>query len=285
MLAPARLPSPRYRRRILAAGLIAAGALYSFGVPLYVGRIEDDLERRVPDELAEAGFGGVIAQFSGQDGTLRCQQPLSDPARATEVAYGVWGVRAIELDRSCRVNSSVDLAVGSGAGSTIAGEQDGVVAAAGPAVGNHAYASVVDLIDADPRFSYLSVLLAESGIGAHLDGAVTLFAPTDEAFEMLAADVNAQLRADPDLLKAVLAHHVVDGRLMASELVPGPLTTADQSTVTIRTTGSSVTVDGTPIVAPDLIAGAGVVHAIDRLLIPDGVVLGEPDPPATATQS
>ena len=47
-----------YRRRILAAGLIAAGALYSFGAPWYVNNIEDDLEQRAPEELAAAGFTG-----------------------------------------------------------------------------------------------------------------------------------------------------------------------------------------------------------------------------------
>ena len=93
-----------YRRRILAVGLIAAGALYSFGAPLYVNRIEDDLEHRVPEDLAEAGFTGVTARFDGQDGTLTCAQPLDDPEQATEEAYGVWGVHAITLDRSCRVN-------------------------------------------------------------------------------------------------------------------------------------------------------------------------------------
>jgi hypothetical protein len=49
--------------------------------------------------------------------------------------------------------------------------------------------------------------------------------------------------------------------------------------------GSSVTIDGAPIVDADLSAGPGVVHVIDHLLIPDGVELGEPDPPASATQS
>ena len=93
-----------YRRRILAVGLIAAGALYSFGAPLYVNRIEDDLEQRVPEELADAGFTGVTAEFDGQDGTLTCAQPLDDPEQATDEAYGVWGVHAITLDRSCRVN-------------------------------------------------------------------------------------------------------------------------------------------------------------------------------------
>jgi hypothetical protein len=87
-----------YRRRILAVGVIAAGALYSFGAPLYVNRIEDDLEGRVPNALEAAGFAGVTAEFDGQDGTLTCEQPLDDPERATDEAYGVWGVHAITLD-------------------------------------------------------------------------------------------------------------------------------------------------------------------------------------------
>ena len=75
---PCRAPIG-YRRRILAVGLIAAGALYSFGAPLFVNRIEDDLEQRVPEELAEAGFTGVAAEFDGQDGTLRCDAAARRP--------------------------------------------------------------------------------------------------------------------------------------------------------------------------------------------------------------
>jgi hypothetical protein len=86
--------------------LIAAGALYSVGAPVFINRIEADLERRVPDELADAGHQGVLADFSGQDGTLYCRAALSDPEAAGEIAYDVWGVRTITVDRSCRVNRS-----------------------------------------------------------------------------------------------------------------------------------------------------------------------------------
>src|SRR5690242_9559085 len=96
--------SARYRRRILAGGLIAAGALYSLGAPIFARRIERDLEQRVPAELADAGYPGVTARFSGQDGTLTCRAALDDPERAARVAYDVRGVRAIRLERSCRIN-------------------------------------------------------------------------------------------------------------------------------------------------------------------------------------
>src|SRR5262245_55347576 len=129
------MPAPiGYRRRILAIGLIAAGALYSFGAPLYVNRIEDDLERRVPGQLAEAGITGVTVTFGGQDGTLVCVSPLDDPERATQEAYDVWGVHAITLDRSCRVNRAPQTGENdsSSAGESTVDGSTTVEAAAGP---------------------------------------------------------------------------------------------------------------------------------------------------------
>jgi hypothetical protein len=168
------MPAPiGYRRRILAVGLIVAGALYSFGAPLYVNRIEDDLERRVPAELAEAGVTGLTAEFDGQDGTLSCAQPLGDPEQAIEDAYDVWGVHAITLDRSCRVNRAPETGgddPGSAEAST--GEQSNVVQAAAGAGVDAAilYPTIGDLLDTDPRLSYLATLLSEAGLGDAIRG-------------------------------------------------------------------------------------------------------------------
>jgi OOP family OmpA-OmpF porin len=292
MPAPGRLPTPRYRRRILIAGLIAAGALYSFGAPVYVGRIEDDLEQRVPEEMADAGFAGIVAEFSGQDGTLRCSEPLSDPEAATGAAYDVWGVRAITLDRSCRVNiaPSVEDGGSGDASSDASGSGDQSSAADGSATiavtdDGIAFATIADLVDTEPRLSYLAVLLGESGFIAQLSDPdaepVTLFAPTDDAFEQLPADVNAQLRSDPELLAQVLGHHVVTGRHRIEDLVSGPLTMIDDSSVTIDADLDPVTVDGVPVADPDLAAGNGIVHVIESVLVPDGI---DTAPPATAAE-
>ena len=80
--------------------------LCGVAAPLFLGSVEHDLEDRVPSELAEQGFAGVSATFSGQDGVLRCAAPLAEPEDAIDAAIDVWGVRAIELDRSCRVGGS-----------------------------------------------------------------------------------------------------------------------------------------------------------------------------------
>lgn len=272
-----------YRRRILAVGLIAAGALYSFGAPLYVNRIEDDLEQRVPEELAAAGFTGVIAEFDGQDGTLTCAQPLDDPEQATEEAYGVWGVHAITLDRSCRVNRAPETGDSetSSAGEATAEQSNVVQAVAAGVDAAIVYPTIGDLLDTDPRLSYLSMLLSEAGLteAMRAAGPLTLFAPTDEAFEELSADTNARLRSEPELLSLLLGHHVADGLYLAADLPSEPITMVDDHVLTVDADGSTVLVEDVPIVDPDLRTGNGVVHVVNHLLMPEELDLSGTDAP------
>ena len=120
----------------------------------------------MPEELAAAGFTGVTAEFDGQDGTLTCAQPLDDPEQATEEAYGVWGVHAITLDRSCRVNRAPETGDGetSSAGEATAEQSNVVQAVAAGVDGTIVYPTIGDLLDTDPRLSYLSMLLSEAGL-------------------------------------------------------------------------------------------------------------------------
>jgi uncharacterized surface protein with fasciclin (FAS1) repeats len=269
------MPAPiGYRRRILAVGLVAAGVLYSFGAPWYVNNIEDDLEQRVPEELTAAGFPGIIVTFDGQDGTARCAEPLDDPEAATEAAYDVWGVHAITLDRSCRVNrapatgESDTSSAGESSTETSTGGIEGV--AAPVAEGAIVNATVAELIDGDPRLTYLSMLLKEAGLTdvMRVPGPITVFAPTDEAFDELSADTNAKLSSDPALLTELLGHHVADGLYLASDLGVTPIVLVDEHTLDVTTEGDTATVNGVPIIDPDLRAGNGVVHIVNDLLEP-----------------
>jgi outer membrane protein OmpA-like peptidoglycan-associated protein len=108
MSVPVSSPLRRYRRRILGWGLFGVVVLCGVAAPLYLRSVERDLERRVPSELAERGFEGVSAAFSGQDGVLRCATPLAEPEEVIDAAVDVWGVRAVELDRSCRVIATTE---------------------------------------------------------------------------------------------------------------------------------------------------------------------------------
>lgn len=260
----------RYRRRILAIGLGVALLVFCIGFPIVNKRIEADLERRVPEELAAAGFAGVTASFSGQDGTLECAAPLTDPEAATAAAFDVWGVRTITLDRDCRVNRAP--VVDDSASETTSAESTAETAATTAALGD--FATIADAVAGNPDLSYLTVLVAESGLGDQLADPsadpVTVFAPTDDAFEALPADVNAQLRADPALLAEVLGAHIVAGAVRSTELTAGPLSTMDGSILEVTITDGAIAVDGARVINPDIVTGNGVVHVVEQVLLPDG---------------
>ena len=297
-------PTPdvrRYRRRILAIGVVLVVAGYVVGAPILNNRIEDDLERRVPEALVAAGFDGVSVAFSGQTGTLTCLAPLSDPIEAEAVAYDVRGVRSITpLDRSCRVNT----------GSTARGdevptttERENEVSTTESTLSEGSPSSTTTptsikeedsaddvptlsgIIAASPDLSFLSVLVNDAGFKSVLDGPtpVTIFAPSNAAFDALPADVIAVLNDDPELLLRVLNHHTVNGRLLLSGLVSGPLDSLDGGVLSVVASTDTVTVDGAVITAPDTSAENGVVHIIDRLLLPEGIDLSTPEPQAAVT--
>ena len=91
----------RYRRRILALGALVFAFAFAVGAAIFIPIVQNDLEDRVEAELIDHDIVGVTASFSGQDGTLVCAEPLDDPERALELAAGLWGVRAVSLDRTC----------------------------------------------------------------------------------------------------------------------------------------------------------------------------------------
>lgn len=276
--------APRYHRRVLTLGIMLALAVYVIGAPIFNNRIEDDLERRVPVELADAGFEGVTASFSGQDGTLLCDSPLADPEAALDAAYDVWGVRKIDIDRGCRVRTAPTVtttlpADGDADADSDEGSDDGSDA---PITSDASdFPTVADIVVGSPELSLLADLAQNSAVADQLaaDGDITLFAPSDTAFDALPADVIADLRADPELLQQVLAHHVVDDRLEAADLSSGPLETIDGGVLDIDVGGSAITIDGATVTAPDMVAGNGVVHVIDQVLVPTGVNMSaDPEP-------
>jgi OOP family OmpA-OmpF porin len=271
---------------------------YVATAPIFVNRVEADLEDRVPDELAAAGFSGLTAAFSGQDGTLSCDAPLGDPEAARQAAYDVWGVRSIDLDRSCRVNTGddSDAAASTTAASTTsvadtepgtAEESSGDAAATTvastsvPAVPT--FETVAAAVAGSPQLSLLTVLLEEAGLAADLADPnadpITLFAPNDTAFESLPADTLAELRSDPETLRMVLVHHMTPGRLSSSDLVSGQLEMSDGALVDVDADAPSIA--GIPISVTDIDATTGVVHIIDGVIVPDELDLTDPVEPAS----
>lgn len=127
---------------------------------------------------------------------------------------------------------------------------------------------VVDTVAADGRFSTLVAAVRAAGMVDALkaDGPFTVFAPTDEAFAALPAGAVAKLMEPQsrDGLRRLLAHHVVDGRVMASDLLPKPRATS----LAGADLAFGLRVGEANVVQADVVCGNGVIHVIDRVLVP-----------------
>jgi uncharacterized surface protein with fasciclin (FAS1) repeats len=100
------------------------------------------------------------------------------------------------------------------------------------------------------------------------EGPFTVFAPTDEAFAALPAGALEALLADPDQLAKVLTLHVVSGEAMSTDVVKlSEVVTVEGSALAIDTT-DGVSVGGAKVVAADVDASNGVIHVIDRVILP-----------------
>lgn len=119
-------------------------------------------------------------------------------------------------------------------------------------------------------FTTLLTALKAAGLVDTLTGPgpFTVFAPTDEAFKQLPQGTVAQLLADLPKLRSVLLYHVVPGALMAGDVVKlKTATTAMGQSVTIDTANGARINDAT-IVKTDIRAANGIIHVINRVLLP-----------------
>ena len=79
-----------------------------------------------------------------------------------------------------------------------------------------------------------------------------------------------------DSLRKVLTYHVVSGDLMAKDLKSGKVATVEGSSVTLQVNKNGVKVNGINVVKADVKATNGVIHAIDRVLLPPGLMATKP---------
>jgi uncharacterized surface protein with fasciclin (FAS1) repeats len=97
----------------------------------------------------------------------------------------------------------------------------------------------------------------------------TVFAPTDAAFAKVPKATLRALAADKAKLRAVLLYHVVAGRVTAAKVTKlRSAKTLNGATVQIRVRGGMVYVNGAKVVKPDVSASNGVIHVINKVLIP-----------------
>jgi uncharacterized surface protein with fasciclin (FAS1) repeats len=143
----------------------------------------------------------------------------------------------------------------------------------------HETLDIVSLAKSNANLSVLAEAIDAAGLETTLRaaGPFTVFAPTNQAFLDLLAELNlskAQLLANKELLTSVLTYHVLGAKVVAKDVPLGqPITTLQKGFFKAETLGSSLKItDGrnraSNVVTADVAAQNGVVHIIDKVLLP-----------------
>lgn len=131
--------------------------------------------------------------------------------------------------------------------------------------------TIAELTSSSASFEILAAALAAADLTETLSeaGPYTVFAPTDEAFEALPEGAVEQLLLpeNKDVLVQILSYHVVPGELFSEDLETGGVTTVEGSDIAVEV-GDVVTVNNANVVVPDVAASNGVIHIIDRVILP-----------------
>ena len=133
-------------------------------------------------------------------------------------------------------------------------------------------AQAADIVDTAIKAGNFKTLVAAVQAAGLVDtlkgkGPFTVFAPTDEAFAKIPKDKLDALLKDKAALSKILTYHVVSGKMMAKDVKAGNVKTVQGSDITLATTGG-VTVNGAKVIAADVAADNGVIHAIDTVIMP-----------------
>jgi len=142
--------------------------------------------------------------------------------------------------------------------------------------------TITDAVVANTSFNLLEAAVVRAGLATTLSGTgpFTVFAPTDAAFQAAGfADVAAVNAAPVATLNSILLYHVVSGTAVSAAAIQAgqnPLPTAGTGNAPIYVTkaGTAVSVNGSRVQQADVQASNGVIHVIDRVLLPPaGTVL------------
>lgn len=132
--------------------------------------------------------------------------------------------------------------------------------------------TIVDVASGNKSFSTLVTALKAAGLVETLSGKgpFTVFAPTNEAFKALPKGTLEMLLKPENKAKLVkvLTYHVVAGKVMAKDVKPGTVKTVEGSTFTVKAMGGKVMVNDANVSKTDIAASNGVIHVIDKVILP-----------------
>lgn len=133
--------------------------------------------------------------------------------------------------------------------------------------------TVAGVAASSDSFKTLTAALKVAGLTETLSGKgpFTVFAPTDAAFAALPQDALQELLKpeNKDILVKILNYHVVPGSVTSGDLKSGEVKTVEGGAINVQADPSKgVTVNDAKVVQPDIQASNGVIHAIDKVMLP-----------------
>ncbi|OCT87793.1 hypothetical protein XELAEV_18021491mg [Xenopus laevis] len=134
--------------------------------------------------------------------------------------------------------------------------------------------NIDQVVETEESLDTLRTAIAASGLNTLLENEnkqYTLLAPTNEAFEKIPPETLNRILGDPEALKDLLHHHILNNAQCSEAIIAGSsMETLEGTSIEVGCSGDDLTLNGKPIISrKDVLATNGVVHFIDELLIPD----------------
>lgn len=133
--------------------------------------------------------------------------------------------------------------------------------------------TVVEIAVSNPDFSILVEAVTKAGLGEALsaEGPFTVFAPTNSAFESLFSElgINSVEDLSAEQLAPILTYHVLSGKVMSSDLSNTSVETLNKGNKIKVDISDGVKINDSKVVAADIAGQNGVIHVIDKVLIPE----------------
>ncbi len=132
--------------------------------------------------------------------------------------------------------------------------------------------TIVDVATNDPSLTTFVQALQASDLSQVLagKGPFTIFAPSNQAFKKMSPIQLSDLLKpeNKQKLTTFLQNHVIAGKMLAADIKEGQFKTANGKELTIKKTGTKMTVNGANVTKTDLIGANGVIHIVDAVLVP-----------------
>lgn len=136
--------------------------------------------------------------------------------------------------------------------------------------------NLVALAAANGSFKTLTAALKAADLTATLEGTgpFTVFAPNDQAFAALPQEALQELLKPENkaLLVKILTYHVVPGKVTSTDLKSGAVKSVEGGSINVKVdSATGVSVNEAKVVQPDIQASNGVIHVIDKVILPPDI--------------